>query len=115
MLSCNSTVCKVMWDVVLILVQEFLESNCRLPEFDGMLYIKLEGKKVWKKLYFILRASGIYYNPKGKSKVTTVGSYIVINTITEQIRSCITEIYIAPLKVTAQSAPDASMVKRDSF
>lgn len=53
----------------MFLFEDFLEFNCRLPEFDGMLYTKLEGKKAWKKLYFILRSSGIYYNPKGKGKV----------------------------------------------
>lgn len=48
----------------------FTEGSQAVPEVEGMLYIKSEGKKAWKKLYFVLRASGIYYNPKGKGKVS---------------------------------------------
>lgn len=38
------------------------------PDVDGFLYFKLDGKKTWKKIFFVLRASGLYYNPKGKGK-----------------------------------------------
>ncbi|XP_068716429.1 amyloid beta A4 precursor protein-binding family B member 1-interacting protein-like isoform X2 [Montipora foliosa] len=51
-----------------VLLQEFFQKDAmRLPELDGVLYLK-EGKKSWKKHYFVLRASGIYYTPKGKAK-----------------------------------------------
>ena len=51
-------------------MQEFFsESTARVPELEGMLYLKSEGKKAWKKFFFVLRASGLYYNPKGKGKV----------------------------------------------
>ncbi|KAJ7386686.1 Ras-associated and pleckstrin y domains-containing protein 1 [Desmophyllum pertusum] len=51
-----------------ILLQEFFQKDAmRLPELDGALYLK-EGKRSWKKHYFVLRASGIYYTPKGKTK-----------------------------------------------
>lgn len=51
-----------------ILLQEFFQKDAmRLPELDGVLYLK-EGKRSWKKHYFVLRASGIYYTPKGKTK-----------------------------------------------
>lgn len=51
-----------------VLLQEFFQKDAmRLPELDGVLYLK-EGKKSWKKHYFVLRASGVYYTPKGKTK-----------------------------------------------
>ena len=46
-----------------------MDSGSHVPEIEGPLYLKSEGKKAWKRFYFVLRASGIYYNPKGKSKV----------------------------------------------
>jgi amyloid beta A4 precursor protein-binding family B protein 1-interacting protein len=50
-------------------LQEFFKSDAmRLPNLDGILYLK-EGRKTWKKHYFLLRASGIYYTAKGKAKV----------------------------------------------
>ncbi|XP_071803007.1 ras-associated and pleckstrin homology domains-containing protein 1-like isoform X2 [Asterias amurensis] len=51
------------------LIDEFFsEGRQGVPEIEGPLYLKAEGKKSWKKYFFILRASGIYYTPKGKSK-----------------------------------------------
>ncbi|XP_059163290.1 ras-associated and pleckstrin homology domains-containing protein 1-like isoform X2 [Physella acuta] len=49
------------------LIQEFFspESVC-VPTMEGALYLKSDGKKAWKKFFFVLRASGLYYNPKGK-------------------------------------------------
>lgn len=56
--------------------QEFFQKDAmRLPELDGVLYLK-EGKKSWKKHYFVLRASGIYYTPKGKTKVGNLQKFV---------------------------------------
>lgn len=48
--------------------QMFLSSST-YPEIHGYLHAKEQGKKSWKKLYFLLRRSGLYFSTKGTSKV----------------------------------------------
>uniref|UniRef100_A0A8C2WMU6 Amyloid beta A4 precursor protein-binding family B member 1-interacting protein n=1 Tax=Cyclopterus lumpus TaxID=8103 RepID=A0A8C2WMU6_CYCLU len=52
----------------LLLKEHFGGSTQIVPDLEGKLYLKEVGKKLWKPLYFMLRASGIYYVPKGKTK-----------------------------------------------
>ncbi|NXW51256.1 GRB14 protein, partial [Nyctiprogne leucopyga] len=49
------------------ILQMFLSSST-YPEIHGYLHAKEQGKKSWKKLYFILRRSGLYFSTKGTSK-----------------------------------------------
>lgn len=44
-------------------------SSSTYPEIHGYLHAKEQGKKSWKKLYFLLRRSGLYFSTKGTSKV----------------------------------------------
>ncbi|CAK6448538.1 unnamed protein product [Pipistrellus nathusii] len=50
-----------------LILQMFLSSST-YPEIHGFLHVKEQGKKSWKKVYFLLRRSGLYFSTKGTSK-----------------------------------------------
>ncbi|XP_009640855.1 growth factor receptor-bound protein 7 [Egretta garzetta] len=50
------------------LIQNFLNSGS-CPEVQGFLQLREAGRKVWKRFYFSLRRSGLYYSTKGTAKV----------------------------------------------
>ncbi|CAF97636.1 unnamed protein product, partial [Tetraodon nigroviridis] len=55
-----------------LLIKENFEGPAVIvPSLEGILYLKEDGKKIWRPRYFLLRASGIYYVPKGKTKCST--------------------------------------------
>ncbi|XP_028446656.1 growth factor receptor-bound protein 14 isoform X2 [Perca flavescens] len=49
------------------LIQTFLNSST-CPEIHGHLHAKEQSRKSWKKFYFVLRRSGLYFSNKGTSK-----------------------------------------------
>merc|ERR1711962_608628 len=49
-----------------LLEEYFSSSGVGAPQIEGFIWLKSDSKKSWKKFYFILRTSGLYYAPKGK-------------------------------------------------
>ncbi|CAM4746578.1 unnamed protein product [Rotaria magnacalcarata] len=51
-------------DGAMIVYDELL----KMPDMDGIIYLKEKSRKSWKKHFCVLRSSGLYFVPKGKSK-----------------------------------------------
>ncbi|KAK2820097.1 hypothetical protein Q5P01_023056 [Channa striata] len=65
MISDSADVSKGMTSAELI--QNLLRSG-RSPEIQGFLQVKEHNRRAWKKIYFLLRPSGLYCSSKGSSK-----------------------------------------------
>ncbi|XP_041824061.1 amyloid beta A4 precursor protein-binding family B member 1-interacting protein [Melanotaenia boesemani] len=55
-------------DKEILIKENFCGTSTIVPDLEGVLHLKEDGKKSWKQRLFQLRASGIYYVPKGKTK-----------------------------------------------
>uniref|UniRef100_A0A3Q3W010 Amyloid beta A4 precursor protein-binding family B member 1-interacting protein n=1 Tax=Mola mola TaxID=94237 RepID=A0A3Q3W010_MOLML len=55
-------------DKELLIQENFCGTSIIVPDLEAVFYLKEDGKKSWKQRLFQLRASGIYYVPKGKTK-----------------------------------------------
>ncbi|XP_074549050.1 amyloid beta A4 precursor protein-binding family B member 1-interacting protein isoform X2 [Halichoeres trimaculatus] len=55
-------------DKELLVKENFCGTSIIVPDLEAVLHLREDGKKSWKQRLFQLRASGIYYVPKGKTK-----------------------------------------------
>ncbi|XP_023806043.1 amyloid beta A4 precursor protein-binding family B member 1-interacting protein [Oryzias latipes] len=55
-------------DKEILIKENFCGSSIIVPDLESVLHLREDGKKSWKQRLFQLRASGIYYVPKGKTK-----------------------------------------------
>ncbi|RVE58587.1 hypothetical protein OJAV_G00195850 [Oryzias javanicus] len=55
-------------DKELLIKENFCGTSTIVPDLESVLHLREDGKKSWKQRLFQLRASGIYYVPKGKTK-----------------------------------------------
>ncbi|XP_076146885.1 amyloid beta A4 precursor protein-binding family B member 1-interacting protein [Alosa pseudoharengus] len=54
----------------MLLEENFCGTSIIVPDLEGLLHLKEDGKRSWKPRLFLLRASGMYFVPKGKTKTS---------------------------------------------
>ncbi|KAG7524438.1 hypothetical protein JOB18_011911 [Solea senegalensis] len=81
----------------LLLKEHFEGSTVLVPDLEGTMFLKEDGKKVWKPRYFTLRASGIYYVPKGKTKSSSdLACFVRFDKVSVYATNNYKQIYRAP-------------------
>ncbi|KAJ8010147.1 hypothetical protein DPEC_G00071960 [Dallia pectoralis] len=68
-------------DKELLIEENFCGTSIIVPDLEGPLYLREDGKKSWKQRLFLLRASGIYYVPKGKSKTRDLVCFVQFDNV----------------------------------
>ncbi|XP_078408427.1 growth factor receptor-bound protein 14 isoform X3 [Cetorhinus maximus] len=83
------------------LIQDFLNSSM-CPEIHGYLHAREQGRKTWKKCYFVLRRSGLYFSTKGTSKY---GIQLYQNyNIPQQRRGSLTSLNSSPMRSISENS-----------
>ncbi|XP_012987737.2 amyloid beta A4 precursor protein-binding family B member 1-interacting protein [Esox lucius] len=68
-------------DKELLVEENFCGPSIIVPDLEGVLYLREDNKKSWKPRLFLLRASGIYYVPKGKSKTRDLVCFVQFDNV----------------------------------
>jgi amyloid beta A4 precursor protein-binding family B protein 1-interacting protein len=71
------------------LLEQFIRDDGapRVPEMEGWLLLKADGKKSWRRHFFVLRASGLYYVAKqGKCRGPTRDLQCLMSVFNNQVQ-----------------------------